>query len=81
MSQNTLANLFDVTEQTVRRWEQGKLPIPRTEDATLRSLFAEKIDGDFKMSAILEIIADIEDEIDQSLKFEENNNEWGMVSE
>src|ERR1043166_8953542 len=33
MSQNVLAHMLDVTEQTVRRWEQNKLAIPRAADA------------------------------------------------
>lgn len=81
MSQNTLARMLDVTEQTVRRWEQEKLSIPRAADALLRSLFAEKIGGDGKISAILARIADIEDEIDRSLRFEESGDEWDVVDE
>ena len=81
ISQNTLARMLDVTEQTVRRWEQEKLPIPRAADALLRSLFAEKIGGDGKISSILARIADIEDEIDRSLRFEESGNEWDVVDE
>jgi putative transcriptional regulator len=81
MSQNTLAQMLDVTEQTVRRWEQEKLSIPRAADALLRSLFVEKIGGDGKISAILKRIADIEDEIDRSLHFGECGNEWDVVDE
>ena len=81
MSQSTVARMMDVTEQTVRRWEQEKLPIPRAADALLRSLFAEKIGGDGKISKILNRIADIEDEMDQSLCFEECGDEWDVVDE
>jgi putative transcriptional regulator len=81
MSQSTLARMMDVTEQTVRRWEQEKLPIPRAADALLRSLFAEKIGGSGKISEILKRIADIEDEMDQSLCFEETGDEWDVVDE
>ena len=81
MSQSTLARMLDVTEQTVRRWEQEKLSIPRAADALLRSLFAEKIGGDGKISAILKRIADIEDEMDRSMHLEECGNEWDVVDE
>lgn len=81
MSQDTLAHMLDVTEQTVRRWEQGKLPIPRTADALIRSLFVERIGDDGKISEILTRIADIEDEIDHSLHFEERNDEWCAVTD
>jgi putative transcriptional regulator len=82
MSQNVLAHLLDVTEQTVRRWEQEKLPIPRTADAVLRSVYAEKVGGNTKVSEILRRIADIEDEFDRAaMFFEEENQEWDIVDD
>ncbi len=81
MSQNTLARILDVTEQTVRRWEQDKLSIPRAADAVLRSIYAEKIGGNDKLSEILQRMADIEDEIDRSMCLEESNDEWDIVDE
>ncbi len=82
MSQGALASLLDVTEQTVRRWEQDKLSMPRTADAILRSIYAEKFDGDGKLSAILKRIADLEDEFDRrEMVLEEANDEWDIVKE
>src|SRR5437867_1968128 len=81
MSQESFAHILDVTEQTVRRWEQNKQPIPRAADAALRSLYAEKFGGNGSMSGILKRIADIEDEIDRSVWFEEANDEWDIVEE
>jgi putative transcriptional regulator len=81
MSQDTLARLLDVTEQTVRRWEQGKLPIPRAADAILRKVYAEKIGGNEKISEILHRIAALEDAIDRAMILEEDNDEWKSVEE
>ena len=81
MSQNVLSRLLDVTEQTVRRWEQDKLSIPRAADAILRSVYAEKIGGNEKVSEILQRISDIEDEIDRAMIMEELNDEWDIVEE
>lgn len=81
MSQNVLARLLDVTEQTVRRWEQDKLPVPRTADAILRKVYAEKIGGNEKISEILQRIADLEDAIDNAMILEEANDEWEIVDE
>jgi putative transcriptional regulator len=81
MSQNALARLLDVTEQTVRRWEKDKLSIPRAADAILRTVYAEKIGGNEKVSEILHRIADIEDEIDRAMILEEANHEWDIVEE
>lgn len=81
MSQNTLASILDVTEQTVRRWEQDKLAIPRAADAVLRSIYAETTGGNEKISDILKRIADIEDEIDRQVIMEEANDEWDIVDE
>jgi putative transcriptional regulator len=76
MSQSTLAQMLDVTEQTVRRWEQDKLPIPRTADATIRSIYAEHVGGNSKMSEILQRIADLEDDIDRKMMLEADDDEW-----
>ena len=81
MSQDTLAGILDVTEQTVRRWEQNKLSIPRAADAILRSIYAEKIGGNKTISDILKRISDIEDEMDRALVFEEANDKWAPVDE
>jgi putative transcriptional regulator len=81
MSQNVLAHMLDVTEQTVRRWEQNKLPIPRTADAVLRSIYAEKIGGNGKISDILKRISDLEDEIDREMLLQEENHKWRLADE
>lgn len=82
MSQNTLANILDVTEQTVRRWEQGRQQIPRSADAVLRQVYFEHDSKSSKMTEILQRIADIEDDIDRMVCFENNSeSEWDVIDQ
>ena len=51
MSQYTLATLLGMTEQAVRRWESGKVNIPKPSESLLRLLFKEHInDKDIEQS-------------------------------
>ena len=60
MSQNALARLLGVTEQTVARWEKHQVAIPTSSDATLRQLYLEHVGEAGKISDTLRRIADIE---------------------
>jgi putative transcriptional regulator len=60
LSQNALSRLLGVTEQTVARWEKGKVVIPTTSDAALRQLYLEHVGGAGKITELLQRIADIE---------------------
>lgn len=64
MSQSTLARLFDVGEQTVRRWETGKVNMPRAAEALLRLMYTE--DSKSRVRDRLKRIADLEDEMDHN---------------
>lgn len=61
MSQALLADLFDVKEQTVHRWETGKSPLPRAADSLIRLMYMDKVSS---VRDRLKRIADLEDEID-----------------
>ncbi len=61
MSQSMLANLFDVKEQTVHRWETGKSPVPRATERLIRLMYMNKVSN---VRDRLKKIADLEDEID-----------------
>ena len=69
MSQATLAELLDVREQTVHRWETGKSPLPKTAETLMRLLYTDRIRS---VRDRLKRIADLEDEIDhlQEMIFE-----------
>ena len=78
MSQNTLAHLLGVSEQTVRRWENGKINIPKPSESLLRLLYREKINTkNGKVSTILKEIANLEDKInDKEIVFKDTLKGW-----
>ena len=61
MSQATLAELLDMTEQTVHRWETGKTPMPKAAETLIRLLYTDRVHS---VRDRLKRIADLEDEID-----------------
>ncbi len=66
MSQAVLADLLDVKELTVHRWETGKNSAPKTAEALIRFLYLEQIKSRArKIRASLRRIADLEDGIDR----------------
>jgi len=80
LSQRNLASILGVTEQTVRRWEHGGVPIPATSDAALRGLYMEHIGGNASVTSTLRKIADLDDEIDRlELLLEETPEGWVAV--
>ena len=78
MSQSTLAHLLGVSEQTVRRWENGKIHIPKPSESLLRLLYCEKINNQHgKVSATLMRIANLEDQInDKGIFFKDTQKGW-----
>lgn len=73
MSQDLLAKLLGVSEQSIRRWENGKCNIPKPSESLLRMLYQEKISNQHgKVSTILKKIANLEDEInDKQMLFKD----------
>lgn len=61
MSQALLADLFNVKEQTVHRWETGKSPVPKASESLIRLMYMDKVPS---VRDRLKRIADLEDEID-----------------
>lgn len=62
MSQSTLAKLLGISDQAVRRWENGKVTIPKPSESLLRLLYREHVhDKDGKISTVLKEIADLEE--------------------
>jgi len=80
LSQYVLAKLLHVNEQTVARWEKARCKISGPADATLRLLYLEHIGGDEKISDLLRDIADLEDDIDRSCRFEETSSGWDLAA-
>ncbi len=80
LSQVLLAQLLQVDEQTVARWEKGKTKMPGTADAALRLLYLEHIGGNEKVSELLRRIADINDDIDRKMILEESDGGWDLAA-
>lgn len=72
LSQNALASLLGVSEQSVARWEKAKNQSDASNPAAqrmLRLLYIESIGENPNVTESLEIIADLEDEIERLAEF------------
>ena len=78
LSQSTLAKLLRVTDQTILRWENGKVSIDKSSESLLRLLYREHVhDQDGKISKVLKEIANLEEIInDKELLFEDTSKGW-----
>jgi putative transcriptional regulator len=78
MSQQALAHLLGVNEQSIRRWENGKIAIPKPSESLLRLLYREHAqDKNGKVSTALRKIADLEDRLNQTeILFTETLKGW-----
>lgn len=77
MSQYTLATLLGMTEQAVRRWESGKVNIPKPSESLLRLLFKEHInDKEGKISSLLKRISDLEELNNEDIVFKTTPQGW-----
>ena len=78
MSQLTLANLLGLSEQAIRRWENGKIDIPKPSESLIRLLYREHIHNqDGKISNILKKIAQLEESLyDMKIIFKDTSKGW-----
>lgn len=76
LSQARLAQILGVTEQTVARWEKGQTTIPKASDALVRIMFAESVRQNAPIKDVLELIADLDDDDDETLNLEETADGW-----
>lgn len=78
MSQSTLAKLLGISEQAVRRWERGKVTIPKPSESLLRLLYREHVhDKDGKISTVLKEISDLEEMLnDKEILFKDTRQGW-----
>lgn len=81
MSQDVLANLLEVSEQSIRNWELEKTNnIPPTPAMLTRLLYQEYIGKNKDVRRILEKIADLEEEIDNKVTLEATDNGWQLLA-
>ena len=78
MSQDTLAKLLGMSEQAIRRWENGKVAVPKPSESLLRLLYREHVhDQNGKISTTLKKIANLEELInDKEIRFRDTSKGW-----
>lgn len=78
MSQKTLSLLLGVSEQEIRRWENGKIKMPKPSESLLRLLYREHVsDQSGKIASILKRISHLEERISKmQFVFKNSKNEW-----
>lgn len=71
MSQSTLARLLGMSEQAIRRWESGKVAMPKPSESLLRLLYREHVsDRDGKIANLEEMFNDSE------IRFKDTSKGW-----
>jgi putative transcriptional regulator len=78
MSQDTLARLLGISEQAIRRWERGKISIPKPSESLLRLLYREHVhDQDGKIATVLKKISELEEKIhEKQILFKDTSRGW-----
>lgn len=78
MSQKILSGLLGVSEQEIRRWENGKIKIPKPSESLLRLLYREHTsDKSGKIASILKEISNLEGAIREiQLVFKDTKKGW-----
>lgn len=75
LSQSGLGKLLGATEQSVSLWERtGK--VPQAADGLTRMLAAEKLNGNCKVSEVVERISTVERLLNQRIVARESRRKW-----
>lgn len=75
LSQKSLADMVQVTEQSVSLWERrGK--VPAAAEAVLRMLIADKFEGDCQMAAVIDRINTVDRLVNQKLVARARMHKW-----
>lgn len=79
-SQVALAKHFDVTEQTIARYEKNQTKIPRTTDAYLRSLHAASMGKNHPVSYFFKLFSDVKTAASSEyIHLNKVNGDWKKV--
>ena len=80
MSQKSLARAVGYTEQAVAKWEKtGK--VPKAIDLMLRMIYARKHDGDKQVSAMVDMLNEIDRISNARIIITETKSKWKSVIE
>lgn len=79
MSQRMLADFLGSSEQTVSLWERGA-NVPDSEARLLKVLYVEKVDGNVKVSELLECLIELDHKEQERLVFQDTGAGWKMAA-
>ena len=80
LSQASLGAMMGATEQSVSLWERtGK--VPKTSDALVRMLALEKLNGDAKVSEVIDRINTVERLVNQQIVARARQHRWTAKSQ
>jgi putative transcriptional regulator len=76
LSQNGLATLLGIDEQSVARWEKGQAGISGPADKMIRLIYAEAIGSKTEIARMLKHIAELDEHIDRDFLFQATGTTW-----
>ena len=76
ITQSDLAKLLAVDEQTVARWEKGKTKNFGPAEKLIRVLYQERRGGNKKVREALEVLAEIDEFVNEEFHFEDTADGW-----
>ncbi len=77
LSQKSLADLMDISEDTIRNWETGRTKINKVADAFLRQYYTEYVEGDGSLREIVDRITKLDrTEYHVQLEFRDAEKQW-----
>ena len=76
MSRKSLGELFNISPETIKKYESGENPVPKTIDALLRSLFKEFHNEASKINELVKLINHAEQQSIEDMRFEETDDGW-----
>jgi len=75
LSQNRLANWIGLSEDMVSKWERlGR--VPKMACRFIQGIYLEKIDGNVKITEMVERLANLDREIEDRMVFEDTTAGW-----
>ena len=83
LTQTSLAGIIQVSEDSVRGWENGRSNIPPPAAALLRLIYIDKVNGEPDVCEILEDINRLDREMaedQRQMNFEETDGGWQIAA-
>ena len=79
LSRHTLAAIFGMKKETIKKWEEGNTPIPDIHDNWLRKLYVATLRPDLQFDFIYKVKVDEKDPLDISFTY--RDYEWKGIVE